>query len=119
VREVKLTVQAPGLARPAWAGECIRVPEAVRITARVEVDVPERDWAGEPNRIDRIELIAIDSGGARVVASMAPDVAPVVLEKTLEIPPGGMVLRARGRRDVAGGPGLCFYTNPIRIILRQ
>lgn len=120
VREVKLTVQAAGLSRPAWAGESIKVPASARITARVELNIPERDWSGESNRIDHIDLIAIDSGGARVVASRAPDVAPVVLEESLQVSPGGVVLRARGRRDdVAGGPALCFYTNPVRIIVRQ
>ncbi|HWN82261.1 MAG TPA: PHP domain-containing protein, partial [Candidatus Udaeobacter sp.] len=51
-REVKLTVSAPGLERPAWAGEHIRVAGSTPVVARVEMLVPERDWVGEPNRID-------------------------------------------------------------------
>ena len=37
---------------------------------------------------------------------------------TVILPPGGIVLRARGRRNVAGEPALMFYTNPIRIQTR-
>jgi len=119
VREVKLTVQAQGLARPAWVGEYIMVGESARVTARVEMSVPERDWAGESNRIDLVELIAVDSGGSRVVAARPPDRGLVALEESLPVPQGGLVLRARGRRVVAGGPGYCFYTNSVRIAVRQ
>ncbi len=146
VREVAFEVEAAGLPRPAWAGEAIRVPASAEITVRVAMSVPERDWSGAPNRIDRIELIAVDAAGARVIAARAPDVAgsartageagaagsakvagsagtmaagaTAVLEESLRVPPGGVVLRARGRRQVAGGPALCFYTNAIRVIAR-
>jgi len=115
VREVKLTVEAPGLERPAWAGESIRVPESTPVVARLEMSVPERDWAGAANRIDRIELIAVDANGARVVAARAPAAQPVVFTESMPVPKGGVVLRARGTRLVPDGPSLCFYTNPIRV----
>ena len=79
------------------------------------MSVPERDWAGAANRIDRIELIAIDASGARVVAARAPAAQPVVFTESVPVPKGGVVLRARGTRLVPGGPSLCFYTNPVRV----
>jgi len=115
VREVKLTVEAPGLERPAWAGESIRVPESTPVVARVAMSVPERDWTGEPNRIDRIELIAVDANGARVVAARAPEAQPIAFTESVPVSKGGVVLRARGTRLVPGGPSLCFYTNPVRV----
>jgi hypothetical protein len=118
-REVRFTVTAPGLPRPAWAGEAIVVPAGATVTAQVEMTVPPQDWAGEANRIDQIELIAVDAGGARVVATRAPEGGPVAFTEPVAVPAGGMVLRARGRRGVPGGPGLCFYTNPVRIHVRR
>ena len=117
-RAVQLTVSAPGLERPAWAGESIRVAPSSAVHARLEMTVPERDWSGEPNRIDQIELIAVDANGARVVAARAPAAATVAFEESLAVPPGGVVLRARGTRTMSGGPNLCFYTNPIRVSVR-
>jgi hypothetical protein len=37
---------------------------------------------------------------------------------SIAVPAGGIVLRARGRRNVNGEPALMFYTNPIRIKTR-
>lgn len=118
VREVRLTVAAAGLPRPAWSGESITVRESASVTATIELTIPERDWAGESNRVDQVELIAIDSRRARVVATRAPLGGSVALSESLTVPPGGLVLRARGRRHVVEGPDLCFYTNPIRISSR-
>ena len=117
-REVRLTVTAPGLPRIAWNGESIIVPETSSVMASLEMAIPANDLAGEPNRIDMIELIGIDARGARVLVSRPPGEGPTALEETLMVPPGGMVIRARGRREIAGGPALCFYTNPIRIKTR-
>jgi hypothetical protein len=118
-REVRLTVAAAGLPRAAWAGESIVVRESATVTAMVELVVPERDWAGEPNRVDMIELIAIDARGARIVAARPPSGESPAFTQSLAVPPGGVVLRARGMRKIAGGPGLCFYTNPVRITARR
>jgi hypothetical protein len=118
-REVKLTVDTAGLDRPAWAGEHLLVSQPATITARVEMIVPERDWAGRDNRIDLIELIAIDSQGSRIAAAQPPLGGPVAIEQSFPVPNGGLVLRARGRREVADGPDYCFYTNPIRITARM
>jgi glycopeptide antibiotics resistance protein len=115
-REVTLEVTAAGLLRPAGPGEVIEAPAASGIQAQVRFVFPERNWKGEANRIDEIELIAIDTAGARVAAQsrpLSPD-SPLLAELT--IPEGGMVLRARGRQVVADGPDLMFYTNPVRII---
>lgn len=117
VREVVFTVDAAGLARPAWAGEIIEVLPQTTITVRMDMQVPDHDWDGHTNRIDALELIAISStsGNAKIIATKRPNRENPVFTKTFEALPGGMVLRARGRRVVDAGPDLMFYTNPIRI----
>jgi len=121
VRRAVLSVHAPGLSRAAWPGEVIQVAPETRVTAAVEMQVPELDWAGQPNRIDRIELIAITPKGARVVASREPSdkrsgKGMLMMAQTVEVPVGGVVLRVRGRRIVDDGPDLMFYTNPVRVL---
>ncbi len=118
VREARLTVTAAGLPRDAWNGESIIVPESSSVTANLEMTIPPTDWNGEPNRIDMIELIGIDARGARVLAARRSSDGATALSETFTVPPGGLALRARGRREVTGGPALCFYTNPIRIRTR-
>ena len=118
VREVNFSVEAPGLPRPTSAGEVIEVPPSTSVTARVRFTVPIRDWAGQPNRIDAVELIAITPNAMTMVVNRPPQVEGDALVKTVDVPAGGMVLRVRGRRIVNGGPDLMFYTNPIRITVR-
>ena len=36
----------------------------------------------------------------------------------MDIPDGGVVIRARGRRKLDSEPGLMFYTNPVRVTVR-
>jgi len=120
VREVVFTVDAAGLARPAWPGEVIEVLPQATITVRMDMQVPDHDWQGRPNRIDALELIMIDgAGNAKIIANEPPNRKHPALLKTLDVLPGGMVLRARGRRVVEAGPDLMFYTNPIRIQTRE
>jgi hypothetical protein len=114
VSQARLEATTDGLKRPAMAGETIRVAAGRPLEAALTVVVPEQDWDGTPNRLDRLELIAIDATGARIAAT-STDTAPTRLAASLTVPAQGMVIRARGCRFVEGAPGLCFYTNPIRI----
>jgi hypothetical protein len=59
-----------------------------------------------------IDLIGIRSGDARIIATGAPGPDGRWHADTT-VPPGGITLRARGRRVVEDGPDLLFYTNPI------
>ena len=73
VRDVALEVMAPGLARAATPGEAIAVAAGTTITAALRFDVPAAAWpAAGPNRIDRVEIITIDTDGARVAAEGPP-----------------------------------------------
>lgn len=114
-RDVEFTVEAGGLRRPAMAGEAIEVASGSSVTASIALQVPDRDWQGQPNKIDAIELIAVTKDKAEIVASRAPSAGGQAFRETVTVPPGGVVLRARGRRVVADGPDLMFYTNAIRI----
>jgi len=115
VRRVRLRVDVGGLSRAAETGETIRVPQVTTAKVRVTFDVPERDWSGTANRIDLVELIAVDDQGARVVAEWTSHSRREILRANVPVPAGGTVLRARGRRIISSGPDLMFYTNPLRI----
>lgn len=117
VSDVRLTVSANGLTRPAEPGEVVRVSDDQTVTVKVELSatVPSRDWEGKTNRVDRLELIAVDAKGARVVETSVD--APVSrVSTTLSVARDWLVVRGRGCRVVPNGPGLCFYTNPIRVL---
>ena len=118
-REVVFTVDAPDLQRAALPGEVIEVVAGTQVTVRVELVVPQRDWAGEANRIDAVELIAITPESAAVVANQPLESQQREFTATVEVSPGGLVLRARGRRRAAQNEDLMFYTNPIRIRVRN
>lgn len=112
-REVQLTVAADGLPRPAVAGESVRVKAGTSLRVELRALIPERDWAGAPNKIDTVDLIGVTKDGASIVKAGALDHG--VFRHELTAPPGGITLRARGRRVVDDGPDLLFYTNPITI----
>lgn len=92
--------------------------EGARLTVDVWGQVPDLDWAGNPNQVDVIELIAVTSDGARVVDEAPAEESELLFSTKLDVPPGGIVLRARGRRVIEDGPDLLFYTNPIRVTAR-
>lgn len=117
-REVVLSVNAPGLDRPAQAGEAIEVTGTMPVEASVEFLLPAEDWRGQPNRIDLVELIGATPRGGEVLLSRMPAASGAALRATLHVPPGGITLRARGRRSVPDGPDLLFYTNPVRVGVR-
>ena len=121
VRQVQLRIDALGLERPAIPGEVIEVPAGTNVTARVELVEPSQDWAGQPNRVDGVELILIRPG--RADPGQSPDSLLRSVQREgnhfvahdVGVPDGGVVVRARGRRRVQDGPDLLFYTNPVRI----
>ena len=115
VREVELLVSAAGLPRPAGAGEVVSVPGGTPLTIDLRMRVPDEAWPPGQNRIDLIELIGIDSSGARVLATGPPTGSPAGLTFTMPAPAGGLVVRARGYRVLADGSRLAFYTNPVRV----
>ena len=115
VRQVIFTLAAAGLDRPAWPGEIVEVAQGMKVTVQVDFTVPNEDWEGQSNRIDRVELIGVTADGAKLLAERTPRTEAPAFEEAIEVPHGGIVLRVRGRRLIHGGPDLLFYTNPIRV----
>ncbi|MCG8584138.1 MAG: hypothetical protein MI757_05445, partial [Pirellulales bacterium] len=103
-------------ARMAMPGESVEVPAGATVTAKLRMTVPPTDWRGQPNRIDEVELIAVGADRAISLAKAAPAESGPAMTHTFAMPEQGIVLRARGRRVVADGPDLMFYTNPIRMV---
>jgi len=116
VRDVELSVSAPGLPRAAGAGEAISVPAGTNVTVELSYHVPTEAWRPGPNHIDRVELIAIDSHGAKVVAQGPPQSEGPAFSVPVSVAADGVVFRARGYRVLETGTRLAFYTNPIRVV---
>ncbi|MFO0843958.1 MAG: PHP domain-containing protein [Gemmataceae bacterium] len=113
---VELTVEAAGLPRPAHVGEVVELTAGSSFGVSLRCFVPPVDWKGGRNRIDAVELIGITAAETRLLPTrgMSPEQGYVESER-LEVPAGGMVIRARGVREMGPGQRLLFYTNPIRI----
>ena len=114
-REVELLVEAKGLSRAAGPGETIAVPAGHTIDVSLRMVRPETDLQGNPNRIDVIELIGVTSQDCRVVGKAEGSQSLAPLLTGYSVPADGIVLRARGWREMPGGPRLQFYTNPVRV----
>jgi PHP domain len=114
-REVVLTVNADGLPRPAHAGEAISVPVGTRVTATLSAIVPQTDWAGQPNHLDRIEFVLVTPDRVTVEPHAVSGLGAITASQQMVVGPAGLVVRARGRREVPDGPDLLFYTNAIRL----
>ena len=108
-----MRVSAPGLPREAIAGEAIHTSPGSKLHVSLHLESPLVDWQGEPNWIDQIELIYITAGVANDL--VRPATSDMALSVWVEVPEGGVTLRARGRRVVSEGPDLMFYTNPIQV----
>jgi VanZ family protein len=113
-REVELFVEAKGLSRPAISGESIEVPPGSQVTVRLQFKTPDKGWDGQTHPIENVELIKIAEGRAESLGVDEPSREGPALTKTVEVPDGGLVLRARG-----GSGDLMFYTNPVRVIARS
>jgi hypothetical protein len=96
-------------------GEVVQLPAGSSFTVKLSCVVPAKDWQGHPNQLDAVELIAVTPQSARIVATLPLDKNGVIPATSLEVPAEGIVIRARGRRDMQVGPNLRFYTNSIRI----
>ena len=112
--EVMLMLTSDGLPRAAMAGERVHVPAGHQATVELRARVPATDWAGQPNHLDVVDIIGVTTSGTAVLHSGPLD-RNGSLRYTLTVPPGGIVIRARGRRVVEDGPDLLFYTNQIAI----
>jgi PHP domain len=117
-RDVELTVSTDGLAEPATVGESVSVPAGATVTATVGATIPATDWQGQPNHLDAVEFIVVTPGGTSVLTQPVKGTGRQSVSQTVTIAKGGAVIRARGRRIVADGPDLMFYTNAIRVIAR-
>jgi hypothetical protein len=114
VSSVTFQANLPGLTRPAQTGETVSAPVGSKATVSLHVAASATDFLGRPNRIDTVELIALSRGTTESLYSGPPS-GPAAFSVDVTVPPGGIAVRARGRRHVAGEPPLEFYTNPIRI----
>ncbi|MCU0878458.1 MAG: VanZ family protein [Pirellulaceae bacterium] len=115
VRQVELTAMAGGLTRPAIAGEAVYAPAGTVAMVTLRLETPSRDWKRDENRLDQVELITISESGAMVAAQQLP-LSGTAMHVPIAVPPGGVTLRARGRRVVPDGEDLLFYTNPIQFV---
>jgi hypothetical protein len=115
-REVQMRVSAAGLPRPAGAGEAIAVAPGTSVTVEVHFQMPtEPSRSG--GRVDRVEIIAVDSSGSKVVFGGAPDARQTV-SHVMRMAKGDVVFRARGFSGPPEGERLAFYTNPVRVSAR-
>ncbi|MBS1819450.1 MAG: PHP domain-containing protein [Acidobacteria bacterium] len=114
VSKAELSATPAGQTRAAVAGQRLTAAVGSTLSVALALDVPDVDFEGKPNRVDVVELIGVSGGKATVLYSGAPQ-APAAFNVPVTVPAGGIVLRARGRRNVDGGPALQFYTNPIRV----
>lgn len=119
VREVELHVTAPGLSRPAGAGEVVSVPKSAEVTVDLSIKVPAEAWRPGRNHVDLVEIIAVDQSGASVIAQGRPAEAGPAIAKTVHVPDGGIVFRARGFSLLETRTRLAFYTNPVRVVVNQ
>lgn len=118
VREVELSVKAPGLPRPATAGEVVAVGNGATVTVELSYQVPTDAWRSGPNHVDHVELIGIDNQGARIVFQGRPQESGPAFSVPVRVSAGGAVFRARGYRVLETGTRLAFYTNPVRVVVK-
>jgi hypothetical protein len=111
---VQLSLSAMGLPRSAIAGEEVKLPAATKVTVELRASVPAKDWSSQPNRLDVVDLIGVTKTGTSILHSGPLDSHGAVTH-AFTIPPGGIVVRARGRRTVENGPDLMFHTNTIAV----
>jgi hypothetical protein len=115
VREVELTIEAPGLPRAAGVGEVVELPAGSSFTINLRCRVPPEDWQRRPNLLADIDFIAIEPNSVEPLASLSLGKDGTAQLKGVRVPPRGIVIRARGKQLGVIGPNLLFYTNSIRI----
>jgi len=122
VRGVETLVLADGSDKSARIGEGLRVPRGARLNYRVTLEVPDKDYRGRDNRLDRVEIISDCLGEPRLVHAFE-DVHPGPARLDYALPaeatdrPGRCFLRLRGRRFGVeeDEPDLLFHTGATRI----
>lgn len=115
VRNVVLSVDADGLQRAVWPGEAVRVPPGTVLGVQLTAAVPATDLNGEANQIHEVEFIVVGPDTAETFPVSPEPGSNLVATHQVRVESGLLAIRARGRRRVAGGPDLMFYTNPIRV----
>jgi hypothetical protein len=115
--EVELLTRFDGQPLPVRPGEVVSARAGMKAAVSLRMKIPTTDYAGRENHIDTVELIGVSATKTDVLFSGQPGTNEA-FRTTITVPPGGIVLRARGRRNVNGEPALMFYTNPIRIAVR-
>jgi hypothetical protein len=114
VTRATLDAQVPGQPRPVTPGEVLQTAPGAVASVTLRLTVPAHDYLDRENRIDRVELVGVSREGARVLFAGPPLGAAEAFTVPVTVPPGGIVLRARGSRATPDGR-LVFYTNPIRL----
>lgn len=117
VEQARLEARFEGQPHVFRPGEIAAASAGEKAMVSLSLDVPPRDYAGQSNRIDTVELIGISKTAIETLYS-GPPASAEAFSIAVTVPPGGIVLRARGRRAMDDGSGLLFYTNPIRINAR-
>jgi hypothetical protein len=93
----------------AMISETLTVPVGAQLTYSVQAEVPRLDFRGQPNRLDRVEIISNCLGKPELV-KLFDSIGYGAVKLTYALPhqatakPGTFYLRSRGRRFV-GGPG--------------
>ncbi|HEX9636202.1 MAG TPA: hypothetical protein VGB99_01615 [Acidobacteriota bacterium] len=108
VSAVETRTERPGQTESVWISETLTVPVHARVEYRILLEVPEQDFEGQPNRLDRVEVIS-DFAGAPALVHSFESIGPGKVELRFSLPPEATAaprrfyLRCRGRR-VVGGP---------------
>ena len=124
VRALDFGVIARTSARPARMGEVAWVPPGEEVTVALTLDIPPTDFAGRRNQVDEVELISNFAGESEVVRRVTSVATGRRILHTF--PPAadhngglGFTVRARGWRRLEDGSRLFFYTNPVRVLVRE
>lgn len=118
VRDVEMVALVEGLSRSVMVGESAQVIAGTEIPVVLNFNVPELDWQQQPNKIDTVEFIVITPTAVDVRTHKIAGKGAQTVTERITASSGGAVVRARLRREIADGPDLMAYTNPIRIRTR-
>jgi hypothetical protein len=114
-RELQLYVAADGLPRAAIPGETVWAPAGSIVNATVSLAVPETDWEGQPNRVERVELILVTPAEVTHREYEISGTGRQTISDNLTVGEGGLVIRARVRAVRPDAEKLMAYTNAVRI----
>jgi hypothetical protein len=118
VRNLEFTALVDGLVRPLMVGEGAQVEAGTEVPVVMTFDVPATDFQGQPNKVDSVEFIVVTPAGVEVKTHRVAGSGTQTFAERIVVGAEGVVVRARARREVADGPDLMAYTNPIRFRAR-